>query len=136
MAASLERQLWKQLTKPKYVGWAGLATVCGLLLGAQFGSAVAVAAADVCFCLIKAPTVCGAATVGARPTPCRHNGRGLLRGCAAVQQHTEQRLVHLRNRNLAEVRAHLKRNITTTALLALSALALVISIIGWIVQRL
>ncbi len=133
MAPHLERYLWKQFTKPRYVGWAGLAAICVLLLSRQFELAMSAAVVDIWFCLTRARTVCGAST--RKGTPCSSNGKGLLRGCA-VQQHTEQRVHYLRRRDWAEVRAHFGRNLTTSALLAGSVLALVIGVVGWLLELL
>jgi hypothetical protein len=129
---SLELQLWRQMTRPKYVGWAGLAAIYGLLAGSQFKSAVGAAAVDIWFALTQAPTVCGAS---ARTGRCGNNGKGLLRGCH-FQRHNEQRLSSLRHRDWIELRSHVARNSITVALFALSAAALIVGLGGWLVQSL
>lgn len=133
MATRLERHLWKQFTKPKYIGWAGLAATWGLLLGGQFKLAMSATLVDIWFCFTRAPTVCGAST--RKGTRCSNNGKGLLRGCA-LQQHTEQRVDYLRDRDWAEVRAHFGRNLTTSVLFAGSVVTLVIGCAGWLIQLL
>lgn len=127
MATSIERHIWKQLTQPKFVGWEGLVAIYSLLLGSQFTLAMSAAAVDMWFCVTRAPTVCGAST--RKSLRCSLNGKGLLRGCG-IQQHSEQRVEYLRDRDWAEVRAHFRRNVITSTLLMLSALALVVSFCG------